>query len=158
MVQRMRSTDSNGYMRVAPARLLALIFILAAVAGVGAQEQTASANEVERLMSTAKTAQEQGHYDDAILAYRQVVALGKASPKNAALAYFNAGAIYLQFKKYDEAANAFQKSILLEPNSAEANNNLGEALASLKKYSQTVAAFQRAIALDHNLLIAQFNM
>ena len=160
MVQRMvaRSKDSNGYMRVALARLLALIFILVVVAGVDAQKQSASANEVERLMSIATTAQEEGHYDEAILAYRKVVALSKESPKNAALAYFNAGTIYLQFKKYDEAANAFQKSILLEPNSAEAYNNLGEALASLKKYSQAVAAFQRAIALDHNLLIAQFNM
>src|SRR6266852_1014172 len=101
MVQRMRSTDSNGYMRVAPARLLALIFILVVVAGVGAQEQTASANEVERLMSIAKAAQEEGHYDDANRAYRQVVALSKESPKNASLAYFNAGILYLQFKKYD---------------------------------------------------------
>lgn len=160
MIHRMalHSTSSRAYLIGGRQWLLGLSIILLAVTNATPQEQTGAANEVERLMSVAKTAQEDGHYDDAILAYRQVVALSKESPKNAALAYFNAGSIYLQFKKYDDAANAFQKSILLEPNSAEANNNLGEALASLKKYSQAVAAFQRAIALDRNLLVAQFNM
>ena len=154
----LHSTSSKVFLKVGRHCLLGLAVILLAVASAYPQATTDSANEVERLMSVAKTAQEDGHYDDAIRAYRQVVALSKQSPRNAALAYFNAGTIYLQFKKYDDAANAFQKSILLEPNSAEANNNLGEALASLKKYPQAVTAFQRAIALDHNLLIAQFNM
>ena len=62
------------------------------------------------------------YYDDAILAYRQVVALSKGTPKNAALAYFNAGIIYLRFKKYAEAANASQQSILFDSSSAEAHN------------------------------------
>jgi protein O-GlcNAc transferase len=109
-------------------------------------------------MSVAKAAQEEGHYDDAIRTYREVVALTKDSPKNAALAYFNAGILYLRFKKYEDAVNVFRQSLLLDPNSAEANNNLGEALVSLKQYPLAVAAFQRAVALDGNLLIAQFNM
>ena len=91
------------------------------------------AREVQRLMNAAKTAQDGGHFEDAILAYRQVVALSKDSPKNAALAYFNAGIIYLRFKKYAEAANAFQQSILIDPASAEAHNNLGESLVFQKK-------------------------
>ena len=87
-----------------------------------------------------------------------MVALSKDSPKNAALAYFNAGILYLRFKKDEDAVNAFRQSLLLDPNSTEANNNLGEALVSLKQYPLAVAAFQRAVALDGNLLIAQFNM
>jgi protein O-GlcNAc transferase len=154
----LRSLTSKGCFGVARRSLLGLAVILIAITSVLAQEPTDSASEVDRLMSTAKTAQEEGHYDDAIRTYRQVVALSKESPKNAALAYFNAGTLYLQFKKYDAAVDAFQQSILLDPNSAEANNNLGLALGSLKKHSQAVVAFQRAIALDRNLLIAQFNM
>jgi tetratricopeptide (TPR) repeat protein len=151
------ATSSKFYARKIAAGLLVLVFIVAFGTGLLAQGQTA-ANEVERLMSLAKTAQEEGHYDEAILAYRKVVALSKESPKNAALAYFNAGTVYLQFKKYTDAVNAFEHSILLDPNSAEAHNNLGEAHAYLKHYSQAVTAFQRAVALDHSLLIAQFNV
>jgi tetratricopeptide (TPR) repeat protein len=159
-VQRMvaLSINLNGYARVALSGLLGLILVMTMFSSAFPQEPTDPANEVERLISIAKTAQEEGHYDDAIRAYRQVVALSKESPKNAALAYFNAGILYLQFKKYDDAVNAFQQSILLEPNSAEANNNLGMALGSLKQYSRAAAAFQRAIALDRNLLIAHFNV
>lgn len=152
------STNSNGYIRVALSWLLGLIFIATVITGVRAQERTDSANEIERLMSVAKAAQEEGHYDDAIRTYREVVALTKDSPKNAALDYFNAGILYLRFKKYEDAVNVFRQSLLLDPNSAEANNNLGEALVSLKQYPLAVAAFQRAVALDGNLLIAQFNM
>jgi tetratricopeptide (TPR) repeat protein len=145
--------NSNIYLKV----VAALIFMATMVIGVCAQDQGAP-NEAERLMSVAKAAQEQGQYDDAIRAYRQVVVLSKDSPKNAALAYYNAGVLYLRFKKYEDAVNAFRQSILLDPNSAEANNNLGEALGALKQYPAAVTAFQRAVALDGNLLIAQFNM
>ena len=65
------------------------------VVSVCAQEQNSATTEAERLMSVAQTALEQGQYDDAIRAYRQVVALSKESPKNAALAYHNAGVLYL---------------------------------------------------------------
>lgn len=159
VVQRMLvgSTNFNCYLKLALARLPALILLATMVISVSAQEQT-SAIEAERLMSVAKAAQEQGQYDDAIRAYRQVVVLSKASPKNAALAYYNAGVLYLRFKKYEDAVSAFQQSILHDPSSAEANNNLGEALGALKQYPAAVAAFQRAVALDSNLLIAQFNM
>ena len=87
--------NSNIYLTV----VAALIFIATMVIGVCAQDQSAP-NEAERLMSVAKAAQEQGQYDDAIRAYRQVVVLSKDSPKNAALAYYNAGVLYLRFKNY----------------------------------------------------------
>src|SRR5882762_3514139 len=132
------SIKSKVHLSIARNWMLGIIFILAAVTGAVAQQPADSANEIERLMSVAKAAQEEGHYDDAIRTYRQVVALSKESPRNAALAYFNAGTIYLQFKKYDDAVNAFKQSILLEPNSADANNNLGEALAYLKQYPQAI--------------------
>ncbi|MGI8835625.1 MAG: tetratricopeptide repeat protein [Pyrinomonadaceae bacterium] len=153
----LHTTISKGYLKVARQCVLVLATLL--IAGTSAFPQaTDPANEVARLFLAAKTAQEEGKYDDAILAYRQVVALSKDSPKNSALAYFNAGIIYLRFQKYAEAANAFQQSILLDPNSAESHNNLGESLAFQKKFPQAIAAFQRANQLDKNLLIAQFNM
>ena len=149
---------SKAHATIVLSALLGLVLMATIGAGARAQEQSDSAAEVDSLMSGAKAAQEEGRYNDAIRAYRRIVALSKASPKNAAQAYFNAGTIYLQFKKYTDAVNAFQHSIQLQPNSAEAHNNLGEALAYLKQFSQAVKAFQQAIALDRNLLVAQFNM
>ncbi len=138
--------------------VLALLLNAALFNSAQAQESAAATDDVQQLMRAAKNAQAEGQYDDAIRAYRQVVALSKDSPKNAAIAYFDAGLIYLRFKNYEAAVNAFQQSLALEPDSAEANNNLGEALAFQKKYAPAVAAFQKAVALDNTLLIAQFNM
>ena len=150
-------SNSTGYVPLSRRWPAALLVLVLGVAGASAQQSSDRAAEVQRLISLAKSAEADGHDDDAILAYRQVVSLSKESPRDAALAYFNAGLIYLKFKKYEEAANAFRLSLKLEPDSAEANNNLGESLLYLKRYPDAIAAFQRAVALDRNLLIAQFN-
>lgn len=77
----LHTTISKGYLKVARQCVLVLATLL--IAGTSAFPQaTDPANEVARLFLAAKTAQEEGKYDDAILAYRQVVALSKDSPKN----------------------------------------------------------------------------
>jgi tetratricopeptide (TPR) repeat protein len=151
-------SNLNCYLRLSRRWLAVPAIVFAFLPGANAQQQSDQNAEVQRLMSVAKSAEANGHYDDAILSYRQIVALSKeAAPQDAALAYFDAGLIYLKFKKYEEAVNAFRLSLKLDSNSAEANNNLGEALSYLKRYPEAVAAFQAAVALDRNLLIAQFN-
>ena len=55
------STNSNSYLRVALSMLLMFTAVLAQ------EPSTDPANEVARLFLAAKTAQEEGKYDDAIL-------------------------------------------------------------------------------------------
>ena len=85
-----------------------------------------------------------GNYDEAIVAYQQVIALDEkfASPWN------GLGNAYRDLKRYDEAVAAYQQAIALDEKFAIAWSNLGLAYRDLKRYAEAVAAYQQAIALD----------
>ncbi|HVS82198.1 MAG TPA: tetratricopeptide repeat protein [Pyrinomonadaceae bacterium] len=123
-----------------------------------AQTSTDAAKEAQRLTRVAQVAQQEGRYDDAIKAYQTITVVAAREPRIAAAAHLNAGNIYMARGNYEEAAGAFQRSIKLDWNSAEAQNNLGEALGELKQYARALEAFQQAVGLDGGFLKARYNM
>src|ERR1700730_8567787 len=90
-------------------------FALAACTVSVAQTPADPTVEAQRLARVAQTAQQEGRYDDALHAYQTITVIAVDSPKLAALGHFGAGSVYLKLKKYDEAANSFQRSVSLDP-------------------------------------------
>ncbi len=94
-----------------------------------AQTVTDPAKEAQRLTRVAQVAQQEGRYDDAIKAYETITIVAAREPRIAAVAHLNAGNVYMARGNYEAAAGAFERSIKLNANSAEAQNNLGVSLA-----------------------------
>ena len=149
------TTKYPNFPRLATLALASFILLLP----FSAAAQTADvAKEAQRLTRVAQVAQQESRFDDAIKAYQTITVVAAREPRIAAAAYLNAGNIYLARGNYQEAANAFQRSIKLDGNSAEAQNNLGEALGELKQYPRALEAFQQAVGLDGGFLKARYNM
>jgi tetratricopeptide (TPR) repeat protein len=63
-------------------------------------------------------------------------------------AWFNKGLAFSAQNKYDEAIEAFNEAIKLDPKYAEAWNGKGNALAGQGKYDDAIKAYDEAIRLD----------
>ena len=99
--------------------------------------------QLQVLNNTGNYLSRLGHYDQAIIAYREGIAL---NPKNPYL-YHNLGNVLLKQKKYAEAMGAYKQSIQSDPHYVSAYNGLGEALATLGRDQEAVQAYNKAIAI-----------
>ena len=68
------------------------------------------------------------------------------------------GALLNQINRLSEGLNACQKSVLLEPENAEAHNNLGNTLQKLGRLEEAEAVYRKAIALKINYAEAHNNL
>lgn len=84
-----------------------------------------------------------GDSEAAIAAYRTAVGL---APDDAASPWNNLGALYLQQAEFARAAEAFQRSVEIEPNHS-ALSNLGIVRHYLGEYGEAAALFRRAAEL-----------
>ncbi len=62
--------------------------------------------------------------------------------------WLDEGHTHYDAKRYDEALDAYERAILLDPSFARAYNGKGNALYYFKRYEEALAAFERAILLD----------
>lgn len=140
-------------------KFLSKPILLALVLAAAAHAQSADPlKEAQRLTRVAQVAEQQGRHDDALKAYQTIAVIASGTPRIAAAAGVAAGNIYMNQRKFSEAADAFRKAVALDAASAEAVNNLGEALGELKQYQPALAAFQKAVALDPAYLKARYNV
>jgi tetratricopeptide (TPR) repeat protein len=86
--------------------------------------------------------------------YRQLLNLGN----NTWQFHYIIGNINLKMGNYIDAANAFEKSLVINPQNAFALNNLGVAFQGLKEYEKSVAPFTRAISVDNKNPYAPLNL
>jgi tetratricopeptide (TPR) repeat protein len=122
------------------------------------QSQPQSQKEEQILLDAGRKAFEQGHYDEAIRVYQQLLVRTAKTPKTAAVVHLQLGNVYMAQRKFDRACADFQQATALDPNNAEARNSLGESLGELHQYASALEAFNRAVALDGNLLRARYNI
>jgi tetratricopeptide (TPR) repeat protein len=115
------------------------------------------ANDVQQLLISGQTAQNNGRFDEAVAIFNRVISLSSNNPQNAATANLKIGNAYMVQGKFENAAIGYQRATALNPNYAEAYNNLGEALGELKRYPQAIEAFNKAFVLDATLLKAKYN-
>jgi tetratricopeptide (TPR) repeat protein len=83
----------------------------------------------------------------ALLQYERALKIG---PKNARL-YYKEGMVFLAAEQYDDAINAFKKSLAKETQNALAYEGLGQAHYRKKAYTEAKDNFLKALALDPSL-------
>jgi predicted O-linked N-acetylglucosamine transferase (SPINDLY family) len=108
----------------------------------------------DRIFRQAVQLHQSGQFADAEKLYRQILA---ANPRHAPSLHM-LGAMALQHKQYDQAAELIGKSISLVPNVSEAHGNLGVALEGLGRTSDAIASFRRALAMKPGNPIGHFKL
>ena len=63
-------------------------------------------------------------------------------------AYSLLGAALSSMRMLDEAADAFQRALTLDPNAAQAHHNLGHVLRQQGRLDEAVRCFQKALSID----------
>jgi superkiller protein 3 len=73
-------------------------------------------------------------------------------------AYKGLGSVYCEKKKYDEAIDACNKALQIEPKDAEAYNCLGSIYCIMRKYDDAISAFQKALTINPAYSVASDNL
>ena len=68
------------------------------------------------------------------------------------------GNVLNALKKYNEALDAYQQAIRLDPNNAIAYHSMGNAFHKLKRHEEALDAYRQAVRLDPNDAIAYANL
>jgi Tfp pilus assembly protein PilF len=89
---------------------------------------------------------EQGHYEQAVTAYRKALSMPVYSSPE--VAYYNLGRAYTQLGKYRDAEEALRTAIQLEPKLGAAYYQLGVVFVSTGRRDEAKPLFRRARDLD----------
>ena len=90
------------------------------------------------------------HYDEALAAYEQALAL----QEDDADALFNKGVVLGRLEQHAKALAAFERAITFHPDHVGAWYNKGIALGNLGRYTEALAAYDQAITLQPDYAIA----
>lgn len=111
-------------------------------------------NNPDHLFQQAVQHHQAGRLVDALMVYRQVLALQPRHPQ----CHYNL-ALALQFLNQTDAAIAsYQSAIEINPGFAEAHNNLGNIFQNLERLDDARQSYSRALASNSRLPQAQFNL
>jgi tetratricopeptide (TPR) repeat protein len=72
--------------------------------------------------------------------------------------WFSMGMDYYSQNKFEEAVQAYNRAIEIDPQDAEAWNNKGTALGVLGRYDEAIQAFEKAIEINSSYAEAWYNM
>lgn len=114
------------YLGLAASTLLIFLLAVAIVPRVN-EESVDPAVRYERLFSKAKTLADQGRITEAVETYRSALAVLPADRKSAG-GYNNLGWALQGLGRLDEAIDAYQRAIELDPELSVARNNLAAAI------------------------------
>jgi len=87
----------------------------------------------------------------------EAIELAKKETKGSAGFYFYLGNALSYFGKKEEAAKAYQDSIRINPDSAEAHNNYGFLLDELKRFEEAEREYKKAIRIKPDYAEAHYN-
>jgi tetratricopeptide (TPR) repeat protein len=100
--------------------------------------------KIEQSMIKANELYSQGHLDEAIEAYTEIIRDAPGEEE----AYWRRGIAYLQKEEYDKAIVDHTKAIELDPDYAIAYNDRGFAYLQKEEYDLAIADCTKAIELD----------
>ncbi len=86
--------------------------------------------------------------ETAITEFKAAEAAAPDNDPNLAIVVYNLGEAYDAAKKYAEAAEAYQKAVVLKPTEAGYFNNLGNVLAKIGKIQEAGEAYAKSAQLD----------
>jgi superkiller protein 3 len=118
------------------ATLLALFVLPLGLPGGTALAQSLDGAQAQVLLQQAETAWNQGHFQDAAHAYRQVL---KIKP-DLAPAHYGLGLALARLERYQEAVGPLQEAVRLAPSWASARKDLGAAYLKLKRWPEATRA------------------
>lgn len=102
-------------------------------------------NSIEAYYNKAIFCQDHGMVDQALELYDKILSLNK----DADLAYYNKGYIYMVYKNdYERAVSMFLTTTKLNPVYKEAFHNLGLSYESLKDYPNARKSYKKALNID----------
>lgn len=70
----------------------------------------------------------------------------------------NYGNILTESKKFEEAIEQFNASLILRPNIPQIHNNIGNALHKMKRLDEAIRHYEKALSLKEDFAIAHYNM
>ena len=94
----------------------------------------------------------------AINAYRRAIHLGLNDKKRLAEAHHRLGLALRNDGQLDEAREAVEESLTIQPHAPRVLNSLGTILIQLNKHSQAIVTLEKAIALQPNYHRARYNL
>jgi len=98
--------------------------------------------------------QSTGQFEEAEVAYRQVLAV---DPENK-FALQLLGGMSLQLGKYEQACELIGKTLIADPDNAELNNNLGNALVKLGRLDEALKHLNKALSVAPEYAQAHNNL
>ncbi len=87
------------------------------------------------------------NYDEATFSFKSVIQLLKGNELSSK-AFNNLGIAYYFLKNYDDALEAYQGAIFLDPKCATANFNLGNLLFNLKNYEESIETYKQFLKVS----------
>lgn len=100
-------------------------------------------NQLQQLFSEGSALLQSGNAGQALVCFRSALAI---DPSNPTLLLY-CGATLHDLGRYDEAVDAYKKSIQTAADIGEAHNNLGNSLMALGRFSEAADSFFRAATL-----------
>ena len=113
---------------------------------------------VDKAIANALSLQEHGRKDEAIDKWRSIADVVEETDKKlAARAWFSAGFLLGEQKKYKEAIDAYTKALYWNQKNYDAYNNRGNARYALNEYEASIMDYDEAIKLKDDYDIFYYN-
>ena len=96
--------------------------------------------------------------DIAVVAYQKAIKHGFSNKVQLAEAYHKLGLALKGKGELEEARDAIQQSLVIQPNRPEVLNNLGDVYKQLGDQEKALKAFEKAVSLRPNYPLARFNL
>ena len=114
-----------------------------------------SASVIDRTVSTAILLQRRGNIEEAIEKWRAVANVADGIDNElGARAWFSVGYLYSEESHLQDTIDAYNESIRLKPNFADAFYNRGHAKSKLGWYDEAITDYDEAIRLKPDLAVA----
>ena len=109
---------------------------------------------VESRQRLAEISIKEGNNDEAISLLNVLVDEGFSTPK----IHLTLGLAYTNMKKFDLAEKEYEKTLVVDPKSADAYNNLGNLYTQRGENSHALEMYEKAVELNPNLWNAYFRI
>ncbi|MCC6301855.1 MAG: tetratricopeptide repeat protein [Gammaproteobacteria bacterium] len=99
---------------------------------------------IEQVLRSGFVYSGQGRFDDAIRAFKEVIAAAPNQPE----AHLGLGNAYLTQGRLEDAVGCYQRAVAIRPDWAMAHYNLGAVRFNQKRLDDAAASYERALALE----------
>lgn len=111
-------------------------------------------NNLDLLFRKANALRLEGRYTEAVIAYRELLALWPDCPE----IHNNLGLAQQELGNLEEALGSYRRAIILKPELADPLNNLGTVLVSRGEHAAALPYFTKALERNEDFIAAYLNL